>query len=295
MPETDVSPHNPYEYETVEVLDSSIAYIDTGGNTDDTAIFIHGNPTTSYLWRNVIPHLEDDVRCLAPDLIGFGRSGGMPSGTYRFPENIEYMDAWFDAVAPEGDITFVVQDWGAALAFNWTRQHPDRVKGLCYGEAMVQPRRWSDLPEDYREQFQWFRTEEGFESACERDYFVEEVLPNGVLRGLDETALDEYRTRHNHSDGAVPSVQWPVEIPFDGEPADCHRIVQDYADFLEHSDLPKLFVNTTEGHALIGRNREFCQGWPNQEEILLDAAHYYPEDCPNELGRAVADWYNRLN
>jgi haloalkane dehalogenase len=205
------------------------------------------------------------------------------------------MDAWFEAVVPTGDVTFVVQDWGAALAFDWFRKHPDRVSGMCYGEAMVQPRRWSDIPEDYRERFQWFRTEEGFAEACERDYFVEEVLPKGVLRGLDEAELDEYRTRHNSPDGAIPSVQWPVEIPFDGEPEDCHRIVQEYADFLEKSQIPKLLVETTEGHALTGRNLEFCRGWPNQETITLDAAHYYPEDCPNELGEAVASWYEGLS
>ena len=297
MPERNVSAQNPYAYQTMRVLDAEMAYIDTAaarGAGDAAIVFIHGNPTSSYLWRNVVPHLQGRGRCLAPDLLGFGRSSGMPSRSYRFADHARYVEAWLAAVLPAGHITFVVQDWGAALAFDWSRRHPVRVKGICYGEAMVQPRKWVDLPDAYRERFQWFRTPEGFAEAVKQDFFVEKVLPNGVLRGLDAAAHDEYRKRYASPDGALPSVVWPREIPFDGEPADNHATVQAYADWLSASDVPKLFVNTASGHALIGRNREFCRTWPNQKEVVLDAKHYYQEDCPTELGRAIADWHDTI-
>ena len=293
MSEPTISPHNPFAYHRAPIVDAEMSWIDTGG-TSDAIVLLHGNPTTSYLWRNVIPHLQPLARCLAPDLLGFGRSGGMPGRTYRFLDHARYIEAWLAAVVPDGSITFVVQDWGAALAFDWCRRHPERVKGLCYGEAMVQPRRWSDLPDAYRERFQRFRTPEGFAEALAEDVFVEKVLPNGILRKLDAQAHDEYRKRYASPDGALPSIVFPTEIPFDGVPADNHAVVQAYADWLASSDVPKLFVNTTSGHGLLGRNRDFCRTFRNQQEITLDAKHYYQEDCPEELGRAVAGWYEGL-
>lgn len=292
MPDTGISPDNPYAYQTIRVLDSEIAYIDAGAG--DPIVFLHGNPTTSYLWRNVIPHVEGLGRCLAPDLIGFGRSGGMRGKTYRYRDHIRYIDAWMDAVVPEGPVTLVIQDWGAALGFNWANHHRDRVRGICYGEAMVQPRRFDDLPEAVRATFRKFREADFFRQCVDQDFFVEKMLPNGVLRGLDPQAHQEYRTRHKSPDGALPSMIWPLEIPFDREPKDNHEIVQAYADWLSTSDLPKLFVNTTQGHALLGRNREFCRTWPNQQEITLEAKHFYQEDRPDDLGRALAAWYRGL-
>lgn len=292
MSQTAPSPENPHPYRSARILDADMAWIDTGSG--DPIVFLHGNPTTSYLWRNVIPHLSGLGRCLAPDLIGFGRSGGMPSRSYRYSDHSRYIGAWMDEVAPEGPVTLVIQDWGAALGFNWANHHRDRVRGICYGEAMVQPRRFDDLPEAVRGTFRRFREPDFFRQCVEQDFFVEKMLPNGVLRGLDPAAHDEYRRRYTSPDGALPSMIWPLEIPFDGEPKDNHDIVQAYADWLSVSQVPKLFVNTTQGHALIGRNREFCRTWPNQQEIALEAKHFYQEDCPDELGRAIATWYRGL-
>jgi haloalkane dehalogenase len=287
-----ISARNPYRYEAVDVLDSTMAYIDTGSGA--TTVFLHGNPTSSYLWRNVIPYLESLSRCLAPDLLGFGRSGAMPSGSYRYPEYLTYMDAWFDAVVPEGAVTLVLHDWGAALGFDWARRHPGRVRGISYGEAMVQPRRISDLPEAYRERFMYMRTEEGFKEAVQENFFINTVFANGIIRTLTDEELAIYSERFSTPEAIVPTVQLPREIAFDGQPADNHEIIQAYADWLSVSDVPKLFVNTSAGHALIGRNRDFCRTWPNQTEVTVVGKHYYQEDAPEDLGRALADWYATL-
>ena len=285
-----ISGANPYEYDTVDVLDSVMAHVDTGG-IGPTFVFLHGNPTSSYLWRNVIPHLEPFGRCLAPDLVGFGRSNPMPSGTYRYPEYIDYMDAWFSAVMPGGRVTLVLHDWGAALGFDWARRHSSRVRGICYGEAMVQPRRITDLPEPYRKRFMYMRSEEGFREAVDENFFINTVFANGIIRDLSDQELSVYSERFTTRQAIVPTVQLAREIAFDGEPADNHQIIQSYADWLVQSEVPKLFVNTTEGHALVGRNRDFCRTWPNQVEVTVVGKHYYQEDSPHELGRAIAEWH----
>ena len=288
-----ISAANPYEYRTVEALDTTMAYVDTGGAMDPI-VFLHGNPTTSYLWRNVIPHLQDRGRCFAPDLPGFGLSGPMPSGTYRYPEYIGYIDSWFDSVIPDSNVTLVLHDWGAALGFDWARRHPDRIRGISYGEAMVQPRRITDLPEGYRDRFMYMRTDEGFREAVAQNFFISTVFANGIIRDLTEDEFAVYADRFTTPEAIVPTVQLPREIAFDGEPADNHEIIQAYADWLSTSDVPKMFVNTTAGHALIGRNREFCRTWPNQLEVTVTGKHYYQEDSPHELGRALANWHATL-
>lgn len=287
------SADNPYSYDTVDVLDAQMAHIDTAG-PGAPIVFLHGNPTSSYLWRNVIPHMEELGRCLAPDLLGFGRSAPMPSGTYRFPEYIEYMEAWFSIVVPDQPVTLVLHDWGAALGFDWARRHPDRVRGICYGEAMVQPRRMTDLPEGYRKRFIYMRSEDGFREALAENFFINTVFTNGIIRKLSDEEFAAYAERFTSPEAIVPTVQLPCEIAFDGEPADNHEIIAAYAEWLSNAGVPKLFVNTTAGHALTGRNREFCRSWPNQVEITVAGKHYYQEDSPHELGRALANWYATL-
>jgi haloalkane dehalogenase len=286
---TSISADNPYAYTSVDVLDTTMSYIDTGAG-DRTFVLLHGNPTSSYLWRNVIPHIEGLGRCLAPDLPGFGHSGAMPSGTYRFPEYIEYVDAWFAAVLPDEPAVLVIHDWGAALGFDWARRHPERVQGMCYGEAMVQPRRITDLPEAYRERFIYMRSEDGFREAVADNFFINTVFANGIIRELTDEEFGVYSARFTTPEAIVPTVQLPCEIAFDGEPADNHEIIQAYADHLAQSEIPKLFVNTTGGHALTGRNVDFCRSWPNQTEVTVTGNHYYQEDSPHELGRAIAGW-----
>jgi len=289
MTDPAISADNPYAPQTATVLDSHISYLESGAGR--AIVMIHGNPTCAYIWRNIFPHVEGLGRCLAPDLIGMGNSG-KPSGcAYRYEDHIRYLDAWFDAVVPDGDVVFVVQDWGAALGFDWARRHPDRVAGICYMEAMVQPRKWADLPEAYEGRFRTFRTEEGKKAAMDANIFVEAVLPNGVARGLTDAEMAVYRAPYAKLEDRLPTIQWPREIAFDGDPTDNHDRVQAYADWLAASDdLPKLFINTSDGHALLGRNRDFCRTWPNQKEVTLQGKHYIQEDDPVGLGGAIAAW-----
>ena len=285
----DISADCPYEPKFVDVLDSSMAYLDSGRG--DPIVLIHGNPARAYMWRNISPYLETKGRCLAPDLMGMGDSGAMPTGGYRYVQHAAYLDAWFDAVVPDGKITFVVQDWGGALGFDWANRHRDRVKGIAYMEVMVQPSQWVDLADGYRQTFQNFRTKEGFNKSLESNFFVEKVMPNGTARMLSKREMDVYRKPFVDRDARLPTVVWPTEIPFDGEPADTHERVQAYADWLSTSaELPKLFINTTDGHSLAGRNREFCRTWPNQKEIIVKGKHFIQEDDPHGIGQGIADW-----
>ncbi len=204
------------------------------------------------------------------------------------------MDAWFSAVVPEGGVTLVLHDWGAALGFDWARRHPDRVRGICYGEAMVQPRRITDLPEGYRDRFIYMRSDVGFREAVAENFFIDTVFKNGIIRDLTDDEFAVYSERFTTPEAIVPTVQLPREIAFDGEPADNHKIIQAYADWLSQTEVPKLFANTTAGHALTGRNVEFCRTWPNQVEVTIVGKHYYQEDSPHDLGGAIADWYDAL-
>lgn len=294
MSNQEIFPDVKYDYHTVGVDDSEMAYIDTGGE-GDAIVFLHGNPTSSYLWRNVIPHVEGLGRCLAPDLIGMGKSGKMPSGTYRYLEHARYLEAWMDAVGATRNVILVVHDWGAALGFNWANTHRDRVAGIAYMEAMVQPRQWTDLPEERIPTFKSFRTEEGKRRVLEDNLFVEKLLfEQGIIRTLLDEEKAVYREPYPDPESRLPTWVWPCEIAFDGEPADNHEVIQAYADWLSESDLPKLFINTTEGHALVGRNREFCRTWPNQTEITVEGRHYAQEDCPSDIGKAVAELVVRV-
>lgn len=272
----------------VRALDSEMAYADVGAGAP--VVFLHGNPTSSYLWRNVIPHVAPEGRCLAPDLIGMGRSGANPSGSYRFADHARYLDAWFEALALK-DVVLVVHDWGSALGFHWARRHPDRVAGVAYMEAIVRPLTWAEWPENARKVFQGMRSPAGEEMVLQKNVFVERILPASVLRKLTEAEMDAYRAPFAEAgEKRRPTLSWPREIPIEGEPADVVAIVQDYAGWLAQSSLPKLFVNAEPGSILVGAQREFCRAWPNQREATVKGSHFIQEDSPHEIGGAVADF-----
>ena len=272
-----------------------MAYVDTGGESDGAVVFLHGNPTSSYLWRNIIPHVSPLARCLAPDLVGMGESDGTPDGSYRFADHSRYLDAWFDAVLPSGPVTLVVHDWGSALGFHWAHRHPERVRGLVYMEAIVRPVSWEEWPEAARQVFQGFRSEAGETMVLERNIFVERVLPGSTIRGVSDEAMEVYRRRYAEpGESRRPTLTWPQQIPFDGEPADVVELVQRYADWLSTSNLPKLFINADPGIILVGAQREFCRTWPNQREVTVKGLHFIQEDSPDEIGQAIADWYASL-
>jgi len=281
----------------IEVLGRRMAYLERGEG--DPIVFQHGNPTSSYLWRNVIGHLAGQGRCIALDLIGMGDSEKLPQSgpdSYRFIEHRRYFDAALAALGVEDKVTLVLHDWGSALGFDWACRNPERVRGLCYMEAIVAPLSWSDFPEAVRPVFKAFRSPAGEEMVLEKNIFVERVLPDGVLRGLTEEEMEVYRRPYlEPGESRRPTLTWPREIPFDGDPSDVDTIVGDYSDRLAESEgLPKLFVNADPGVILTGRLRELCRRWPTQEEVTVKGAHFLQEDSPHEIGRAISDWHARL-
>ena len=277
------------QYKTVQ--GKQMAYHEVGEG--DPVVFLHGNPTSSYLWRNIIPHVADRARCIAPDLIGQGDSDKLDDvseGTYRFVDHREYLDGLLDQLDLGDHITFVIHDWGSALGFDWANRHRDRVAGIAYMEGIVTPIEWANFDEGGRRVFQGFRSPAGEEMVIEKNIFVERVLPSAVLRGLSEEEMVVYREPFLDPQHRRPTLTWPRQIPIEGEPEDVVAIVNDYAEWLKSSDLPKLFVNADPGSILTGPQRDFCRTWPNQTEATVSGSHFVQEDSPNEIGQAIADW-----
>ncbi len=269
-----------------------MAYHEVGEG--DPVVFLHGNPTSSYLWRDVIPHVSDRARCLAPDLIGQGDSDKLDApgpGSYRFVEHREYLDALLDDLDLGDAVTLVVHDWGSALGFDWANRHRDRVAGIAYMEAIVTPVTWADWPENGRGIFQAMRSDAGEELILTKNLFVEAILPATVIRDLGDEELAEYRRPFAApGEDRRPTLTWPREIPVEGEPADVVEIVESYASWLASSAVPKLFVNAEPGSILTGRPRELCRTWPNQTEVTVTGLHFVQEDSPHEIGTAIARW-----
>ncbi|MBI1848597.1 MAG: haloalkane dehalogenase [Candidatus Rokubacteria bacterium] len=288
---TDISAHDPHPRRRATVLDTEMAYVDTGAGAP--VVFLHGNPTSSYLWRNVIPHVAPAARCLAPDLVGMGESGRAPAGSYRFVDHQRYLDSWFEALALR-DVTLVMHDWGSALGFWWANRHPERVRGLVYMEAIVRPVTWEEWPEAARKVFQGMRSPAGEEMVLQKNVFVERILPASVMRGLTPEEHAVYRRPFAEpGESRRPTLTWPREIPIEGQPVDVAGIVAAYAAWLRVSPVPKLFVNAEPGSILVGAQREFCRRWPNQEEVTVRGTHFIQEDSPAEIGRAVAAFVAR--
>ena len=287
-----LSAADPHPRRRIRVADSEMAYVDTGSG--DPIVFLHGNPTSSYLWRNVIPHVAGQYRCLAPDLIGMGDSGKSTSGSYRFVDHARYLDSWFQALELSRDVVLVVHDWGSALGFHWARRHPERVKGVAYMESIVRPVTWEEWPEAARKIFQAMRSPGGEDMVLIRNVFVERILPASVIRGLAPEEMERYRAPYRKvGESRRPTLTWPREIPIGGEPADVVRIVQEYADWLGKSPVPKLFINAEPGSILVGAQRDFCRAWPNQTEVTVRGNHFVQEDSPDEIGRALAAFVRR--
>ena len=285
-----------YPKKRVGVNGLEMAYVDEGKG--DPIVFLHGNPVSSYLWRNILPHLEGKGRLIAPDLIGMGDSGRLPNsgpGEYRFVQHRAYLAALFEQIGVREKVTLVIHDWGSALGFHWAHRHPQAVKGIAYMEAIVRPLSWGDWPDQSRNAFKGLRSEGGEEMVLEKNFFVEKLLPHAILRTLDEAEMAEYRRPFlEPGESRRPTLTWPREIPIDGDPADVVKIVGDYADWFAEGDVPKLFVDADPGAILVGKQREFCRAWPNQTNVTVKGHHFIQEDSPEEIGRAIADWYSTL-
>jgi haloalkane dehalogenase len=280
-----------------EVKGRRMAYIDAG--TGDRAIvFQHGNPTSSYLWRNVMPHCEGLGRLVACDLIGMGNSDKLPDsepGRYTYAEHRDYLFALWDELSLGSKIVLVVHDWGSALGFEWARKNPARVAGITYMEAIVAPLTWADWPERARGAFQGFRSEGGEDMVLNKNMFVERILPGSILRKLSDEEMTEYRRPFAQAgEDRRPTLSWPRQIPIERQPADVVAVVEDYSAWLARSDVPKLLINADPGSILVGRQREICRRWPNQTEVTVKGLHFIQEDSPDEIGRAVAAFVRRL-
>jgi haloalkane dehalogenase len=273
----------------LEIKGRRMAYIDEGEG--DAIVFQHGNPSSSYLWRNVMPQLKGQGRLIACDLIGMGDSEKLnPSGPdrYNYEEQREYLFALWDQLDLGERVVLVIHDWGSALGFDWARQHPDRVQGIAYMEAIVAPLKWSDWPDAVRPLFQGFRSDQGEAMILERNLFVEMAV-SSTLRTLSDAEKAEWRRPFLHQgEDRRPSLSWPRNIPIDGAPQTTVRIVQAYADFMAKSPIPKLFINAEPGAILTGRPREFCRTWPNQTEVTVPGVHFIQEDSPKTIGEAVS-------
>jgi haloalkane dehalogenase len=280
------------EKKFADVLGRKMAYVEVG--TGDPIVFLHGNPTSSYLWRNIIPHVQDRGRCIAPDLIGMGDSDKLPDSgpdSYRFVDHREHLDALLEAIGVDQNVTFVIHDWGSGLGFDWANRHRDAVRGIAYMEAIVMPVSWDDWPEMARQIFQGFRSPAGEGMVIDNNVFVERVLPGSIKRTLTDEEMAVYRKPFAEAgEGRRPTLTWPRQIPIDGDPADVHEIVTSYGEWLSTSDIPKLFINADPGAILIGKQREFCRSWPNQTEVTVSGIHFIQEDSADEIGKAIASW-----
>jgi haloalkane dehalogenase len=283
----------PFTKKTVAVLGRRMAYHERGEGPP--ILFLHGNPTSSYLWRNVIPELEGLGRLIAPDLIGMGDSAKLPNpgpDTYRFTTHREFLDGFIDAViSPAESVVLVVHDWGSALGFDWANRHRERVRGIAYMEGIVRPiAGWDEWSAAATPVFQGFRSDKGEAMILDRNLFVERVLPGSILRKLSEAEMAEYRRPFLAREDRWPTLTWPRQIPIAGEPADVVAIVTAYSQWMAQNDVAKLFVNADPGAILIGAPREFCRSWNNQTEVIVPGSHFIQEDSGPEIGQAVASW-----
>jgi haloalkane dehalogenase len=284
---TDVPSADRHPRRRSRVLDTEISYVDMGqGNP---IVFLHGNPTYSYLWRNVIPQVSGLGRCLAPDMVGMGRSGKSPGKAYRFTNQVAYLDAWFEALGLTKDVTLVVHDWGSALGFYRAFRYPTQIKAIVYMEAIALHGRWEDFG-TAAGFFQALRSDKGEQMILDDNFFVETYLPRNVLRKLSEEEMAAYRAPYLERDARQPTLVWPREIPIEGEPADVAAIVESYGKWLSQSSLPKLLILSDPGAIMTGRTRDFCRTWPNQREVTVKGRHFIQEDSPDQIGAALAEF-----
>ena len=291
---TEISVREP-EKKNINVLGKKMTYVDKGEG--DPIIFQHGNPASSYLWRNIIPYLENQGRCIAIDLIGMGDSDKLTdngNNTYSYHIQKQYFDKCLKELEIRENITFVIHDWGSALGFNWAYEHQESVKGICYMEAIVKKISWEDWPKDAKSIFQGFRSDAGEDLILKKNLFIEGVLPNAIIRNLTETEMDIYRKPFLKEIDRRPTLDWPRQIPINNEPEDVCKIVDDYSSWMSINEIPKLFINADPGSILTGKQREFCRKWKNQQELTVKGNHFIQEDSPNEIGEAISKWYRNL-
>lgn len=279
------------------VLGKQMAYIEEGEG--DPIVFLHGNPTSSYLWRNVMPHLAGQGRLIAPDLIGMGDSDKLENSSsdrYTFADHKAHLFALLEQLGVTNNVTLVIHDWGSALGFHWAHTHPEAVKGIAFMEGIVAPvPSWDSFPEAPRAMFQALRSDAGEEMILEKNLFIEAILPGSILRKLSDEEMDEYRRPFvNAGEDRRPTLTWPRQIPIGGDPEDVTALVGAYGAWLRETDIPKLFVNAEPGALIAGPVRDLVRSFPNLSEVTVAGSHFIQEDSPDEIGEAIRDWHATL-
>ena len=279
-----------------DIKNSKMAFIDEGSG--DTFLFLHGNPTSSFLWRNIAPHVEDIGRIVIPDLIGMGDSDkleGVDNPGYKYHGQYSYLTALMDELDLGNNIHLIIHDWGSAMGFQFARENKDRIKSITYMEAIVMPLTWDQWPDPATKIFGLFRSEAGEELVLEKNFFVERILLADSSTGYTEEEKSEYiRPFINPGEDRRPTLTWPRQIPLDGEPSEVVEEVRLNAEFHKESDIPKLFINADPGSILIGDQREFARSWTNQTEITVSGNHFIQEDSSEEIGAALRNFVESL-
>ena len=287
-----ISAEDHYERQRIAVRDAEMAYVEVGEG--DPVVFLHGNPTSSYLWRNIIPHVEPVARCLAPDLIGMGESSKIPGSMYRYVDHREYLDAWFDAM-DLNNVVLVVHDWGSVLGFDWARRHEERIRGLAHLEAIISGYSWDDFDDSNRDIFRALRSSAGDQMVLDENFFVDKFLPALVLRELTAAEMEAYRRPYlEPGEARRPTLTWPREIPVDSDPPDVADVIAKNLAWLLKTEIPKLFLHAEPGVIIRDHPLGLIQMFPEQEEVTIKGHHFAQEDSPHAIGEAVAAFVNRL-
>jgi haloalkane dehalogenase len=294
---TDISPRMPYEKRFAEVQGRRMAFVEHGAG--DPVVFLHGNTTSSYMWRNIMPHLEGRARLIAIDNIGQGDSAWLPDsgpGSYTLAEHQTYIDGVLDALGVADDVTFLMHDWGGPLGMSWAHRHADRIKGLAYCEVLVcNHESYDDYPDAVGQMLKRLRTEEGETLVLGQNFFVEKVFTAGVMRDIDDAAMAEIRRPYAEpGEGRRATLTWPRQIPIEGEPADVAALMDTLSDWMRTNDVPKLFINVEPGQIVFEKDLEILRSWSNATEVVVRGLHHPQEDSPDDIGKALAAWHAGL-
>ena len=288
-----IDPKMHYEKKFVRVQGRRMAYVESGEGAP--IVFFHGNVTSSYMWRNIIPHVEGMARCIAVDNIGQGDSDKLEGSMYRLKDHQRFIDGFMDALELNEDVTIMVHDWGAQLGFTWANDHREAIKGIAHMQGVIGNFAWDQWPPPVQVLFKRFRSPEGEELVLGQNYFAEKILPAMTIRDLTEEEMDEYRRPYRRpGEDRRPTLTWPREIPVEGYPQDVLEVIERNNEWLGGSPIPKLFINSDPGAVLVASHREMVRTWPNQIEVTVKGLHYIHEDSPEEIGQALADWYGKL-
>ena len=279
-----------------EILGKQMAYLDSGEG--QSIVFLHGNPASSFLWRNITPAVKDLGRIIVPDLIGMGDSEkleGIDNPDYKYHGQYKYLSALLDSLDLGGEINLVIHDWGSAMGFQYARENPDRIKSITFMEAIVMPLTWDQWPENARNIFQLMRSEAGEEIVLEKNVFVERILLNDSANGFSDDEKAEYiRPFKNPGEDRRPTLTWPRQIPIDGSPKAVIDEVTKNGEFHKNSGIPKLFINADPGSILVGDQREFVRSWNNLKEVTVKGNHFIQEHSPKEIGDALKNFIESI-